>query len=450
MTTDGPTPPASVDKRDRANSLLKSGVGLTLIKGINTLLGFATVTVFARLLPPADFGLYILCLTTAQFVSLPLQMGLPVLVMREIAVARSKDNPGAVNGVLAWSQRIMIIGTLIAGTFVIGVYGVVVAAGWPILQQFSWPLVLLIAALAPVLAEMKRVMGVLNGFRLAAISRLPDAIIRPALLLLAGGLGLWLGLFAEVGLLVSHLGAALVAAAFGWLVIAITSDRPTRRNHPAEFNSVSWRASLWPLTIVAAATTVMNYVDVLMLGMFDTVESVAFYRVASQLAAAALLVQVAINAVFSPRMAAFHSRGETERMQAMAVTGSRIAFGATLVFALALVLVGRNGFVYLLGEEYGPIYGLTVLLSAGAAVNAFFGGTGMLLNMTNRERYMSQYATWATVGNIAMNLALIPLLGPLGAAISTILTTFGMQVMSWNRVLRSIGVRSDAFGRIVR
>ena len=72
-------------RRERAGGLLASGAGLIFIKIMNAALGVASVTVFARFLPPENYGVYVLALTVAQFLAMPLQMGLPTLLTREIA-----------------------------------------------------------------------------------------------------------------------------------------------------------------------------------------------------------------------------------------------------------------------------------------------------------------------------------------------------------------------------
>jgi O-antigen/teichoic acid export membrane protein len=455
--TKGPGPKAPTGQTGRRGGsrrggsrggFLASGAGLILIKLLNAFLGFATVTVFARFLPPEDYGLYVLVLTVAQFLALPLQMGLPVILTREISIAQAQGRPALILGVRAWTRRIVLVGTLIVGALVIGCYAVVVAAGWPILRDFSWPIVLLVVVLIPVIAEMKRVMGILNGYRKPAQSRMPDGIIRPVLLLLIGGLGLWANWFAATGLLVVYLVSALLAALGGWALVRRSEASGPPYEGPAEFNVAHWRKSLWPLTLFAAAGTIKTYSDVLMLGAMDTSEAVAFYRVASQIAGIALLADVAVNAVLGPHMAALNATKEHDRMQGLAVRGSRIAFGVTILFVCLLLLMGRGGFVLLLGEDYGPVYTLAVCLSLGMSANAVFGGTTMMLNMTGREKSSSNYAISTAVGNICLNLLLIPFLGVFGAVIATILTNVLMQVLSWRRLKDDLGIRTDAFARL--
>lgn len=448
MTQTPNLPTDAARLRRSREGLLASGVGLIGIKALNAALGFATVVVFARLLPPDDYGVYILVITIAQFLALPLQMGIPVLLTREIAIARAKNDPATLVGIRMWTRKIIAWATVIFGSLVIGLYALVVAAGWPILQSFDWAIVLLAVALIPVISEMKRVMGQLNGYRKPALSRVPDGVIRPTLLLVVGGAGLWLGWFSETGLIAVYLGSAVLAALGGWILLRRAEAADPPYDGPAEIHATAWWQSLKPLTLFAAAGTINTYADVLMLGALQSTETVAVYRIASQVVALALLAQVAVNAVLSPRLAALHATDGHDRMQGLAVRGSRIAFAATLVFAGLLAITGEAGFVRLLGADYAMSYPLAIVLSVGTALNAVFGGTTMLLNMTNREKISSTYALSAALANIALNLVLIPLFGGMGAALATVVTTAAMHGMAWRRLRRDLGLRTDAFARI--
>lgn len=435
------------EKKDRElRGMLASGAGLVLIKFVNAGLGIATVTLFARFLPPGEYGIYVLALTISQFLALPLQMGIPVLLTREIAIAQSEGRPEVIKGLRQWTRRLLLLGTLGLGTLVIGVYTVVIAAGWPILKEFSWPIVLLIVGLIPVIAEMKRVMGILNGYRRPAQSRLPDGVVRPVLLVLVGAFGLSAGWFGQIELLAVYLSSALCAAAFGWFLVGRVQGKSYQG--PAEMRSAEWRAALGPLTIFAAASTIKTYSDILMLGIMDSPESVAFYRVATQIAGVALLVQTAVNAILSPRMAALHSQGRTDRMQALAVRSSRLVLGGATAFGLGSVVVGAPGYTLLLGEEYAPVYNLTLLMIFGMGVSGCFGGTIMMLNMTRREKSTARYAGGTAIGNIVLNLGLIPFLGALGAALATVITMIAMQFLAWRQIRRDLGIRTDAFARV--
>lgn len=442
--TPPPSPrPARAEGKDR--SILKSGTGLIGVKLANAVLGFATITLFARLMAPDTYGVYLLALTVAQFLSLPLQMGLPVLLNREIAIATAQDNPGLIRGLQSWTRRIVTWGTLILGTLLIAAYALCRWLELPVLRTFDWPMMLLIVALIPVLGEIQRTMGTLSGFRRVAQSRVPDGIVRPALLLGLGVLGLAMLDFSATALLATYLVAALVAMVAGHAMIRRVLPEAVRHGTVVpELQTRDWWRSLGPLSLFAAAGSINTYADALMLGALTTPQTVAYYRIAVQLATTAMLIQVTINAILGPRVAALHATGDTARIQRMAVIGSRLAFGIVFAFALVLALIGRDGFMFLFGPDYGPVYGMAVLLAFGQAGTAAFGGTILVLNMTRRESFTARYAIWTTLGNIVLNLILIPTIGAMGAIIATIATNMTMQMLSWNRLRRDVGIRSDA------
>lgn len=437
----------SAERPRFGRSLLAAGAGLVGIRLLNAGLGLATVVVFTRLLSPDDYGLYVLVLTVAQFLALPLQMGVPVLLTREIAVARERGDPAALVGVRRWTRRVVSRGGVILGSIVVGFYAFVVAAGLPILQSFSWPLVLLIVALLPAIAEMKRVMGQLNGYRKAVQSQVPDGVIRPTLVLVLGGVGLWAGWIFTTGLLAVYLASAALAALGGWAMLRRAEAADPRYDGPAEIRNSEWWRALIPLTFFAAAGTIKNYSDVLMLGAMADTDVVAFYRVASQIAALGLFAQVAVNAVLSPRVAASFASDSGGRVQYLAVRGSRIAFAASLGFLAGLAGFGEIGFSWLIGPSYLPVYSLVVVLAIGTVLNAMFGGTMMLLHMTNREKNSANYAIFSALMNITLNLVLIPLMGAMGAALATVMATLAMQILAWRRLRIDLGLRTDAFAR---
>jgi O-antigen/teichoic acid export membrane protein len=385
------------------------------IKLVNAGLGFATITLFARFLPPETYGLYVLALTLAQFLALPLQMGLPTLMNREISIAMAEGRPGVVLGLQIWARRIVMIGTLLVGGALIAMYSLVVAAGWPILQEFTWPLVLMVVVLIPVIAEMKLAMGALTGFKRVVQGRLPDGLVRPVLVLSAGGAGLAFASFGATELLGIYVASAGVAACVGiWLVHRVVPEA-VRKATP-EIRAQDWWRALGSLTAFVAAGSIKTYADILMLGAMVDTATVAHYRVAVQIGSLAMLVQLAVQSVLGPWMAS----------------------------------IGEGGFVRLLGPAYADVYYLALWLAVGQAGSTFFGGTVILLNMTRRENLSARYATWTAIANIALNASLIPFFGAMGAVCSTILTTLAMQAMAWNRLRTDIGVRSDVVAQTER
>lgn len=424
------------------NSALASGAGLIAIRIANAFLGLATVAILARNLSPSEYGLYTMALTVSQFLSLPLCMGIPTLLTREISIAVQSQDNNVLFGLKVWSRRVIFWGSLVLGTLIIGSYAAVRAIEYPVLEQLSWPIILSMTALIPAIAIIKRTMGALSGFGRVAQGRLPDGLIRPMLFLLAASVGLIHFDFSVSALISTHLLAALIAVIFGaWLT---RQDWPTERT--PDFHFTQWQKSLFPLTVFAAAGAIKSYSDLLMIGAIVGTDQVAQYRVAIQIASAAMIANIIVNAILSPRFAALHLLDNSAEIQRLAVFGSRVAFVAAISFVLMILIIGSSGFSAVLGLEYATSYELTLWLAIGIAASAFFGSSVLILNMSGREIYSARYSYFTAIANIALNAILIPFFGALGAVIATVFTTVLMQALAWILVRRELGIRTDAFG----
>lgn len=94
---------------------------------------------------------------------------------------------------------------------------------------------------------------------------------------------------------------------------------------------------------------------------------------------------------------------------------------------LAIVILGP----FLIGlfgvAEVGEAYTYLIILSLGQLANAFAGPVLNVLNMTGYEKSARNTMLVTAAANIALNALLIPIFGPLGAAIATSAT-----MLVWN------------------
>ena len=99
----------------------------------------------------------------------------------------------------------------------------------------------------------------------------------------------------------------------------------------------------------------------------------------------------------------------------------------------------------LFGHEFGRAYWPLLLLAVGQLVNAWFGPTGMLLNMTGHEREVTRAVTVAAGMNVVLNLLLIPPFGVVGAAIATSASLVFWNIWLWLVARWRLGVICSAF-----
>ena len=418
---------------------------MSLVRALNIAIGVVLAVLLARLLGADDYGLYIFALALVQMMSLPVQMGLPTLIQRQIAIYRAHRDGRSLVGIIRWSIRLLALA-----------YGVVClfAFGYCVLgyyhQEPTPPLdvglFVLSVALVAVLSLVQLSGAILAGLERVFHGMLPDTLIRPlALLALVVTLQFLVGISATwvMGLhVLASIVALIWALAFvkryfridcGWL----------HRDQPPLFHSRTWLTSLVPLSLVSGAQIISQRLDIVMLGLMTSTEDVAVYSVAIQLAGALLLAQTIVNAIIAPRAARMYATDDLERFRELAVSASRLSFAAACVFLVVIVLFGRWFIDLAFGNDFSGAYAIALVVCVGALFNTAVGAVGTLLNMTGHETTTARVIVFSTVLNGLMNVILIPMYGAVGAAVATSATTIVSQTILWRKVCAKTGVRSD-------
>ncbi len=421
--------------------------GSTLLKTTNAGLGFFVTLLLARFLGADGFGVYVLALTAAKFIALPIQMGLPVLLTREISQAMEIGAFRVVNGLQRWSMNLVLSGSLVVLVAAAVIYYMLKTFGGLQAEKDAVVLAIFTFGTIPTLAILNRNKGVLSGYTRVALSLLPEAIIVPLLLFvfLSFGFKFWEKIPATA--MAFHMVSAGVAALIGLMVIRLVQPSGISGARPI-YEHRDWLQSLVPLTALSALTIVRNQTDILMLGLLAGVVEVAHYRVAAQIAVLPLVLMTIINAVSSPRLSAAFTLKRRAYLQRVLVYSSRVSLTFALSFLVIFIFFGGPAISIAFGAEYSEAYFVTLILGVGAVINASCGMTITFLNMTKNERVSSRLALTSVILNIVANLTLIPLLGALGAAIATTLSLTYKQARAWKAVHQTLGYRTDAFAGI--
>lgn len=146
-----------------------------------------------------------------------------------------------------------------------------------------------------------------------------------------------------------------------------------------------------------------------------TPADVAFYAIGARLAEQMMQVPQSLGLAMFPRLA-----GSTdERVHAMTAAACRQTLVITVAMAIVLTLLGRLAIVTLYGEQYEAAAGPLVYIAWGIVMMSQY----VLLSrdFTARDRQVINViaAYLALLGNIGLNVALIPRMGIEGAAIGT-------------------------------
>lgn len=425
--------------------LIRGTAGSLALKVVATGLALATAVLLARLLGPGGYGAYSHALALTSLLAVPAQLGLPTLVVRQVAAYQARGAWGLLRGVLLRTTQLAL-----------AISAVVATAGWlwarsagdrmggEELATLEWAL-----ALVPLAALASLRGAALRGLQRVVQGLLPDLVLRPGLLVLGvltmAALGHALSPSRAMGLNVL---ATLVAFGVGaWLLgKALPAEV---RGATAGYDTRAWLGSALSLSLLAAMQVITAQTDIVMLGWLTSPQEVGIYTVAVRGAALVVFVLQAVNLALEPHVARLYTTGDRERLQRTVTWSARVVLAAALPVAGLFALFGDAILRLVFGQPYVGAHTALTVLAAGQVVNAAMGSVGLLLNMTGRERETATGQAVAAAANVLLNLLLIPRYGVEGAAVAT-----ATSLVLWNLILawkvyREIGVVPGAVGPMV-
>lgn len=412
--------------------LLRGGLGSLTVKVAHAGLAFAVAVTLARMLGPADYGVYAFALSVMMILALPAQVGLPQLVVRETAKTQADGEWGLMRGLWRWSNRAVFLFSGLA------MAGVVTVLWWVDISPRVETLAIG-AALIPLIALGNLRAASLRGLRRVLLGQLPESVVRPLVLLaiLLGAAGL--GFDARISSPQAAMAAYVVAVVTAFMTGAAMLHwfRPsevaaaTPRTTPTE-----WRRAVLPLAMIAGLQLVNNQADIIVLGIFRSNAEVGIYRAVFQMALLVVFGLQAMNQMLQPYFAGLYRQGDMCRLQRLLTISARAVLLLALPPVLTYVFFGGDLLEWIFGEPYRAGATALAVLAIAQLVNAGMGSVGHLLNMTGHERDTIKAVFIAAIANLGLNTLLIPIFGLMGAAVATTIS-----IVIWNFSMRRSVIR---------
>ncbi|MGO9788259.1 MAG: flippase [Solirubrobacteraceae bacterium] len=394
------SPPSSGPPLLNLNKVIR-GTGLLIGAQIaGQIIGFAILALVSRRLGPTYLGAYQFDTQMVAWCGIAAVLGLPVLASRDIAMAT--DDAAAV-----FSETIMLRVVL----------SVIVFAALMLLAPVIAPdhatrSILPIAG-AMLFVNALTLDWALNGLQrqgALATSRILGQVAYGAVmpLFLAGGLA-----GARAYAAVNVFGAAVTSLTILYFL------RSRLRLRLPTMSSVGRRLrKAAPFAWSLAMVQVYYSIDFLMLGYLDTTREVGLYGIAYRIPLAVVTFASLWMTALYPAVAV---AAMTDRKSIGSQLGKAITLACVIGLSLVLVVPVSSGIISeMFGDQFaaaGSAFAVLMLTTAVILVSVTIGNA--LLAVGDERRY----AIGVTVGaltNLALNVALIPLLGVLGAAISTL------------------------------
>jgi O-antigen/teichoic acid export membrane protein len=408
------TAPTSARSQIRGSSLLLFGRAVAM--AVNFLVQVLTV----RYLTKTDYGAFAYALAIVDLGQMVATFGLDRTITRFLSIDDEQRRYDRLFGTLLFTLGTILSLGLAVVLLVIGLQGL--APGSLAGDAGAATLLLILILLAPIQAFDSVLTGVLSVFASPRSIFLRRFVVAP-------GLKLTVILL----LILGHAGVDflawgyVIAGLIGLAVYGVLLTRLFRvRGLWARFH---WRTLDIPVRELVLFTIplltsdlvyiVLNTSDAILLGLFRGADDVAAFRVVIPAAGLNQLVFSSFTLLFVPAAARLFARNDREGVRDLYwQTAIWMAVFTFPLFALTFSLaddVTRT----LYGDRYAGSALFLAMLSFAYYFNTALGFNGLTLRVYGAMRSIVLINVAAAVLNLALNLILIPLYGPLGAAIGT-------------------------------
>ena len=207
-----------------------------------------------------------------------------------------------------------------------------------------------------------------------------------------------------------------------------------------------WLRIALPLMVVSLATLLNAYIDVIVIGFFLSPENVGAYTAASRTALLVWGAPQALSVLAAPLIGRLYAAGNDNELRSLMVTIIQWGFWPALL-AAALFIVFGQPILSLFGDGFTVAYASLVVLVLGQLTGAAAGPVDYLLGMTGHHDRLALIHAVMCIVCIVLTLALVPVLGIIGAAIAKSAITIGINVWMVIDARARTGITSVLFYR---
>jgi O-antigen/teichoic acid export membrane protein len=179
-------------------------------------------------------------------------------------------------------------------------------------------------------------------------------------------------------------------------------------------------------------------VDVIMLGWFRSAEEIGYYSAGQKVIPVLYTLPAIIASSLLPLSSRLVELKDEIKLRLLTEKGLTLVFALALPLAVGGAILAKPIISLLYGQEY--ILGAAAFKILIASVLVVFPGTvlGNIILAHDKQRKIAWYVAATSVSNVAMNFALIPSFGIVGAAIATITAQFLYNLLVWRFVKKLV------------
>jgi O-antigen/teichoic acid export membrane protein len=195
-----------------------------------------------------------------------------------------------------------------------------------------------------------------------------------------------------------------------------------------------WKGLPFALTFVL--TILYFRIDQPLVYVLQSKTAAGYYGAAYKPIESLLFIPMTFLSVVFPVLSIYHRERPAEMIDTLSrFYKALLLMGWPVSVGIYVLAVPLNNVLHFHPQSAPALQILALALGFAFVNNAFIGA----LNASDRQSSFTWAAGWSLVANVALNLALIPRFGYLGASAATVLTELVLGVAAWILTTRHIG-----------
>jgi len=384
----------------------------------------ALVTIIlARLLDPDDYGLMFLAISILGIIKLFSRLGIAKSTAKYITTFKERD-PMQIPHILRFGFRLNMALLIVTCLTLLFIYEhVAVLIGEQELAPFLF-IGILYVAFSTLDYFARRALQGFESIEITAFTKSVRGVLKLVL-----SVGFVLLNFGALGAFVGYLLAHGVAATIGLTYLYVRYYRGAEQGQIE--NGLRRRIGEYSLPITATSTagTIERYFDTVMVGFFIGPTAVAFYTVGKQVIGFIETPAKSLGFTLAPTYEAQKAQGNIETTARIFEEGVSYTLLLYIPAAAGLILVSEPLIELVFGDQYLGAVPVLQILTIYAVFHSIDKLVGSGLDFLGRARERAIARTGSAGLNVVLNLALIPMIGVVGAAIATVIT-YGLYTLA--------------------
>ena len=408
-----------------------------LSRGAALVLGIATTILLSRFLGPAGLGEFRLGSVVVQLLTTFCLLGLDSGLQRYLPVLETRGGNGS-RTLLGRSSRVVIATSL--------ALSLALLLGAPALAKYYFHspgmtnVMRVFSLQVPVLVLFRFLTGAVKAAKRVDLASKITNILSPAIFLALLALSgfLYPGLY---GTIAARILAQLAAVLCLLLFVTRRFPKPSKIEPVADNIFRDYLRLSIPLFFIGIGYQFMNQMDTLMLGYFANQRDVGIYSVAVKVSAFVLIGLEILLPIVAPLFSQFSATRDHELTESLFKTVTKwLCYSALMIFTC--IAIFRLEVLHLFGKGFTGGATVLLILAAGQLASAATGPTGALLTMTGKQKWELANTISMVVFNFLLNLALIPTMGLIGAAIAMAVSIATINGLKFVQVYMLFGLQA--------